>query len=259
MMSTANRRSARRFSVERELAPHLDGKWAEDLILELRLREVPGPEIGKVLAEADSHCADSGQSAQETFGDPVAYARNLELPADTSSPASLLGAAAPALAQVLGMLGLLWSFGDLRRGEPLQVTTGYLATAGLLLAAVVLLVLLADRVLRAVVHHPVMVWCAFMLSTALFVVLALLLDDVVVSLPAGWGVAGGTAVLVAGLMWEYVGRRQGGGAAEDPIRSPFGGAAGGATTWQRWAVAASRLIVPIWTVVVLALIWWFTR
>ncbi|MDD9206351.1 hypothetical protein PU560_07700 [Georgenia sp. 10Sc9-8] len=258
MMSTANRRSAKRYSFEHELAPHIDGKWAEDLILELRLREVPGPEIGKVLAEADSHCADSGQSAQDTFGDPVAYARSLDLPAEPSSPASLVGAAAPALAQVLGMLGLLWSFGDLRRGEPLQLTTGYLATAGLLLAAVVLLVLFTDRVLRAVVHRPVVVWCAFMLSTALFVVLALLLDHVVVSLPAGWGVAGGTAVLVAGLAWELIARRRGGAAAEDPIRSPFGGTADGATTSQRWAVAASRLVVPIWTVVVLALMWWST-
>ena len=48
--------------------------WRDAFVLELRLRDVPGPQIGDALAEVDAHCADSGQSPQEAFGDPVHYA-----------------------------------------------------------------------------------------------------------------------------------------------------------------------------------------
>lgn len=49
-------------------------EWRDAFVLELRLREVPGPQIGEALAEVEAHCADSGQSPEEAFGDPVRYA-----------------------------------------------------------------------------------------------------------------------------------------------------------------------------------------
>lgn len=57
-----------------DLAPHVEPSWAEALVLELRLRDVPGDVIGDVLAEVESHVVDSRSPAHVAFGDPVAYA-----------------------------------------------------------------------------------------------------------------------------------------------------------------------------------------
>ena len=59
-------------------APHRAvERWCEDLLLALRLRDVPGERIGAVLAEVRSHLADSGEDPVEAFGDPVAHAEAL--------------------------------------------------------------------------------------------------------------------------------------------------------------------------------------
>ena len=92
-MKRSERLAARRYALEREVAPHVEPEWAEAVLLELRLLGVDGTRIGAALAEVDSHCVESGQTAEESFGDPVAYARRLELPAtDDTSPRTLLSA-----------------------------------------------------------------------------------------------------------------------------------------------------------------------
>ena len=48
--------------------------WCDDLLLRLRLREVPGPRIGEVLAEVQSHIAETGEHPQTAFGTPREYA-----------------------------------------------------------------------------------------------------------------------------------------------------------------------------------------
>jgi hypothetical protein len=53
------------------------GPWHDTFITELRLREIPGDRIGEVLAEIDTHCADSGQTPAEAFGDPIVYAASV--------------------------------------------------------------------------------------------------------------------------------------------------------------------------------------
>lgn len=62
------------------IAPHVEPDWVEAMLLELRLQGVSGERIGAALAEVEAHVVDSGQNAQEAFGDPVAYARSLDLP-----------------------------------------------------------------------------------------------------------------------------------------------------------------------------------
>jgi hypothetical protein len=49
-------------------------KYNADLLVALRLREVPGPRIGDILAEVESHVADTGESPYEAFGTPRQYA-----------------------------------------------------------------------------------------------------------------------------------------------------------------------------------------
>lgn len=48
--------------------------YREELLLALRMRDVPGSRIGEVLAETDSHLADSGEDPIEAFGPAKAYA-----------------------------------------------------------------------------------------------------------------------------------------------------------------------------------------
>jgi hypothetical protein len=108
--------------------PLLD-PWRDTLITELRLREVPGNRIGEVLAEVDAHCADSGQTPTEAFGDPVTYAQSL---IDVHAPGRRPGDAvrkvllptAQAFATLAGVFALLNGVNGLVHGSPAEVTAG---------------------------------------------------------------------------------------------------------------------------------------
>ncbi len=51
--------------------------YTDELLLALRLRDVPGPRIAEALAEIDSHVAETGEDPREAFGPPKAYADQL--------------------------------------------------------------------------------------------------------------------------------------------------------------------------------------
>ena len=51
-----------------------DQRWLDDLLLRLRLLQVPGTRIGEVLAEVQAHVAETGEHAQDAFGTPKEYA-----------------------------------------------------------------------------------------------------------------------------------------------------------------------------------------
>jgi hypothetical protein len=51
-----------------------DQAWCDDLLLALRLRDVPGARIGEVLAEVQSHLAETDEDPREAFGEPGEYA-----------------------------------------------------------------------------------------------------------------------------------------------------------------------------------------
>lgn len=72
--------------------------YLDDLVLELRVLDVPGDRIGEIMAETESHLAESEESPEQTFGAVGDYARELvaregEAPprvVDTSSTLSLI-------------------------------------------------------------------------------------------------------------------------------------------------------------------------
>lgn len=99
-------------SIEARLAPHVEAKWASTVILQLRLRGVSGEHIGEVLVEVESHVVESGESAQEAFGDPVDYAKALNLPVSPEQTRPAIAAAVlPVLIQIAGMGLVLWTAG----------------------------------------------------------------------------------------------------------------------------------------------------
>ncbi|MDQ3525931.1 MAG: hypothetical protein M3451_12880 [Chloroflexota bacterium] len=51
-------------------------KWRDDLILQLRLKNVPGDRIGDILLEIVSHLAESGEAPDDAFGEPKHYAES---------------------------------------------------------------------------------------------------------------------------------------------------------------------------------------
>lgn len=48
--------------------------YRQSLILALRLKDAPGDRIGEIVAEVESHVADTGEDPAEAFGSPRAYA-----------------------------------------------------------------------------------------------------------------------------------------------------------------------------------------
>lgn len=127
--------------------PPVDEKWAETFIVELRLIGVQGVRIGAALSEVESHCSESGESAQRAFGAPVDYARSLQLPVDSvHSPAGMVRSLVPIMGQLLGMLMLNWSFGAWLDSQSLDITTGHLLIASIALLVMVATVRLAVAV-----------------------------------------------------------------------------------------------------------------
>lgn len=51
--------------------------YNDQLLMALRMRDVPGPQIAEALAEVDSHVTDTGEDAREAFGEPKAYAAEI--------------------------------------------------------------------------------------------------------------------------------------------------------------------------------------
>ncbi|MHB1472081.1 MAG: hypothetical protein ACYDDU_12705 [Dermatophilaceae bacterium] len=66
--------------------------YLDNLLLQLRLRDVPGERIGQILAEVETHVVDTGLDPVVAFGEPGEYA------------ATYAAAAAPASAPTFGRL-----------------------------------------------------------------------------------------------------------------------------------------------------------
>jgi hypothetical protein len=51
--------------------------YRRELILALRMRELPGDRIGEIVAEVESHVADTGEDPHEAFGPAREYAAHV--------------------------------------------------------------------------------------------------------------------------------------------------------------------------------------
>jgi hypothetical protein len=217
-------RWARRVTVPSQVVPGLDPDWADAFLVELRLADVPGRAIGDALAEVGSHCAESGESPRDAFGDPVQYARSLGLPPGPDVATPLPGSVLPWGTQALGLLLVAAAATPLAAGEPFAVTTGYLAVAVLLAAGLVALQRWGAEMLRLVVRRPVVAWLAAMAHVGLLVAVLALLDGVVARVPAAAALAAGGAALLAGTVWVLaVLRRE--VVDDDPVTAPLAPAA----------------------------------
>ena len=184
-------------------------RWQRDVSLLLRLRGVDGAQIGDVLAEVEAHCADSGQTPREAFGEPTGYTASLHLP--TAKPTNWSTTVVlPVLALVIGVnlaLGavLHWSSG-------VAITVGLVASMALFVGFVALLIGFFGKVLSS--PGAVIAWFAG--GFALMVALPLLLTYEITRVPSIVALLLGLFFVVLGVMAV---RRIPADPIVDPIRS----------------------------------------
>lgn len=186
------------FGDHRGLAPSLERTWLEDFVVELRLLGVPGDAIGDALVTAQTHVQESGETAQEAFGDARSYAREI---AESSGTASeWTPSAADVVGNIAGLVGMLVTvaaFTAWLDGAAVTVTVGTVVGLGVLLALMAVLLLRPAQVARSIVDHrsafavvaPVVLVGAFvavllLFPQALFAVAALPLGVLGVALVA---------------------------------------------------------------------------
>lgn len=196
--------------------PHVEPDWAQGLLLELRLRGVAGTRIGAVLAEVEAHCADSGETAPDAFGDPADFAAALDLPeSDLQGGSSVTGVATPAV----GLLGLFSTVGSVaawQTGTLVTVTLGGVLTGLLLVACLALLAFQTAGALRFVMQRPIVTMVGFGAFTAGTTALLVTAGQSLFTLPWQPLFAVGLALVVGELLWNLCHRDD----LEDPVVGP---------------------------------------
>lgn len=258
MNDTHARRSAKGdrmglFDDPGRIAPHLNKSWRDDFIVELRLLDVAGDKIGDALVTADTHVQESGETAEEAFCDPKTYARETAAALGTSTqgwrvtPRDVVG----NVAGLIGMLGATIAFGAWLDGAAVIITLGTVVALLVLLALVTALLSRPVTILRLAVEHRVAfaIVAPFVLTGG-FVAIFFLLRQPLFDLGAPVVGAVSTALLLlsSGLAWV------GSAGDQDEITAP--GQAPSSGTRSR---AAISLILPLFTVLLLALTWVLSR
>lgn len=162
--------------------PHLTRAWADAVALELRLRGASGARVGDSLAEADAHCADSGETPEEAFGAPEDYVAALpvsEAERRSATTGATLRDALPSLAGLVGMLLAFQAMAAWQSGAGVPVRHGMLLGALIIIATSVLVVWRGDVFLRRVWAGGLLLGAALVATVAAF----LLLTGTLVVLP----------------------------------------------------------------------------
>lgn len=191
-------------------------RWFDDFTVELRMLDVPGDAIGDTVASAREFLADSGETPQDAFGDPRAYAESLELPRSPASPSAMAALLVPTCLGMLGFFAVAAAVSSADASVRVTLPGLLLVLSGMALAAC------APLLMGFLVRGPV--WRAALAGAAVFVlqlVLAVLARDLVLfTLPAVPTALLGGAVLLATSLWGQFRR----GATDDPIREPLSAA-----------------------------------
>lgn len=126
-----------------------DKKWFDQLVIELRLRQVHGSAIGDTVASARELLGDTGQQAEEAFGPARDYAAALELP---SAPRNdwVRDALWPSLLGLLAFLLFNQAVVSWTRSELLLVSPAQLALLATPVVLVAFLPLYLDAVIRRI-------------------------------------------------------------------------------------------------------------
>jgi hypothetical protein len=226
--------------------PHVDPAWADAFLLELRLRGVDGRRIGAALAEVEAHCAESGESAHDAFGEPTAYAVELA-PPTSDEPQGLRRELATSALGLVGMLTTLAGVGAWQSGTGVEVTAGTVGVMLLVVLCSALIVRHADRLLRAVVRRWWVAVVGTMAPLALCVAILVLGRQTLLTVPAAPALVVGLLLLAANTAMAMRGPD-----LADPVVGPEG--AGGAGTLDETAMSRGVERVGPWLFPVLTVL-----
>lgn len=126
-----------------------DKKWFDQLVMELRLRQVHGSAIGDTVASAKELLSDTGQQAEEAFGPARDYAAALELPAAPKHD-WVRKALWPSLLGLLAFLLFNQAVVSSTRSELLLVSPAQLALLATPVVLVAFLPLYLDTIVRRI-------------------------------------------------------------------------------------------------------------
>ncbi len=148
--------------------PHLDPQWHDAFMLELSARGASGRRVGELLAEVETHCAESGEAAHDAFGAPEAFARSWPLSDEEERRATLAGLARIAAPSFAGLMALLLT-GPLvlawRTGDPVEISSGILLVFLAIGAVVLVFVRLGAWLVR---RRAALVIGAWVVGAAMF-------------------------------------------------------------------------------------------
>lgn len=224
------------------IAPSVEKDWRDGFILELRLRSVSGRAIGDALMTVETHLAESGESAQEAFGDPEAYAREISTAAGAEGRGWAVSTRT-VVGSLLGLIGMLLSlsaFTGWLEGQPVAVTTGALVGLGLVLLLACTVFFTAT--LRLLTRHRWVVLPVPALLVGALVGVFILLEEPLFELPVPGVAAAGILLLVASVVLSWVEQPADLDQVSAPGRTPSTGAL------SRLAAAS---IFPLMTLVLL--------
>lgn len=138
------------------LAPSVQARWRETIVVELRLRGASGRRIADALAEVETHCHESGHSAPDAFGPAVDYARALDLPDESRwTPAQLVATCAALVLLVGGVGASLLGGVYVAGGQRTEISAGLLVSYGASIMVMAIASSAGARLLRLALGHPV--------------------------------------------------------------------------------------------------------
>lgn len=190
-------------------------RWRDELVLTLRLRDVSGAQIGDAVAHVESYCAESGETADEAFGDAREYAQSL--PFDALVPSSTVLSLSHLVRLGVSLAGMFVTI-EAVSGWVSQETPSL--TLGVLVAVpvVVLVAVLVTRRLEWVLRRPWLGALALVPGMGATMAALLLLDQPVLSIPPVPMTIFGILLLVGPSVWETARRSE---VDADPVVSPL--------------------------------------
>jgi hypothetical protein len=195
--------------------------YEDDLVLALRVRNVPRSRIGEVLADVEAHVAASGEDPIEAFGPPDEYA--VRVAADAHQPSTSRLEVLRAYPPVLGAMLFVDGGASLITGNRGALTAGEAAAFVLLPAAAGVLLTQAGR------RWTVWLWVGGAATVAVVIGLLFVGNEAVLLRYPGWiGLILGLLLVGAGLALAR--RRAGAGG---------GRGGGGGSRGAGWADAAA--------------------
>ena len=178
--------------------PALPEEWVDDVIFELRLRDVAGARIMEILTEAEQHCVETGESPVEAFGPAETYAASFDFEGqERAAGSSLTLYIACGIAILFGFLTVTRHAGDLVAGGTATIDVGGVA-------AILMVVAIFGTVnlwLRAVIEGSWLIGVLGMAGWfAAYIALQVWGGPVIASPPALAVVAVGAVLLLGGAL-----------------------------------------------------------